>query len=350
MAPQEQYEQEYRQKTIRHRRIARVAMLLAFLFTYLLTNCPQESALHIPLLSLSALCIIVMFGAYYAHRWDKFKYKLTNRGVRSFLFFNRVGEGFYSVMMAITGFLKAATNYFLRKKTRTEQNQMLILQRIEEMRPESRQVGDRIEGQLISLHKDVDEDAMVFAAILEDNTSALEYHCTKEQSLKKEISSLKEDIQALNNSDASKITELEKQLKVVKSTLSEEQERIDRLEEEKESLSKDSMVSFSFKDLLLGQGPKKKSAALEKMARKIAAENMNEKKEYLYDLAKFYRAMLDLCYIRENESKFAFIFHRDYGNNRDFTAYRRTFHNAVDRLVDYEYETIKDEIEDIVNA
>lgn len=343
-------EQEYRQKEVRYVWTARIALLLTFVFVGIANLFPAGSALFEAAFWVGAVFFLIMCGAFYAHEWNKFKYRITNRGVRTFLFFNRVGDGFYTVMAAVASFLKAGADYFLKKKSRAEQNQTLILQRIEEMQQENRQSGARIESQIVSLREDIAEDAKLLDAIREDNTAALERHLSREQSLEKEISSLKKEILAIQESADPKVEELEKKLAGVKATLADEQDRIDRLEEERDSLSKEKSASYTFKDLLLGREPKRKAAALEKMARGIAQENMNEKKEYLYELAKFYHAMVDLGYIRENESKFALLFHREYGNTRGFNAYRRSFHNAVDRLVDYEYEDIQEEIEDLVNG
>ena len=342
------YEQEYRQKEVRYVWTARIALLLSFVFVGIATLFPAGSVLWNVAIWAGAVSFLIMWGAFYAHKWNRYKYRITNRGARTFLFFNRLGEGFYTVMAALASFFNAGVDYFLKKKSRAEEKQMLILQRIEELQQESRQSGARIESQIVSLREDIAEDAILLDAIREDNTTALEQHISREQSLEKEISSLKKEILAIRESADPKVEELEKKLTGVKTALADEQNRIDRLEEEKDALSKEKTTSYTFKDLLLGRNPKRKAATLEKMAREIARENMKEKKEYLYELAKFYHALVDLGYIRENESKFALLFHRDYGGERDFDAYRRSFHNAVDRLVDYEYEDIQEEIEDIV--
>lgn len=331
----EYYEQEYLQKEARYLRTVRIAVFLAFLFAIVAGKCPDGSMVRVVLSWIAVLCGIVMLAAFYAHLWNRFKYRITNRGVRTFLFFNRIGEGFYSVMAALSKFLTAGANYFLKKKSRTEQNQLLILQRMSEMQEEGRQTGARIEGQIVSLREDIAEEAKILLSIREDNEEALKRHCERELHLEEEIARIKADIQetqsAAETQNADRLFQLEKQLDQAKHCLSDEQERIDRLEEEREALSREKTATFSFKDLILGRAAKRKAAALEKMAREIAEEYKNEKKEYLYELAKFYHAMLDLGYIRENESKFAAIFHRDYGGNRDFDAYRRSFHNAVDR-------------------
>lgn len=344
------YEQEYRQKEARYVWTARIALLLTFLFVILSGQCSQGSILQEILFWLGMLSFVVMWAAFYAHQWNRFKYKLTNKGVRTFLFFNRISEGFYTVMVAFSGFIKAGTDYFLKKKSRIEQQQVFILQRMEEIQQENRQSGTRIESQLISLREDIAEDTKLLDAIREDNAAALAQHISREQSLEKEISSLKKEILAIRESAGPKVEELETKLAEVKAALVDEQDRIDRLEEERDVLSKEKSAAYTFKDLLLGRNTKRKAAALEKMAREIAQENMHEKKEYLYELAKFYHAMVDLGYIRENESKFALLFHREYGNARDFDTYRRSFHNAVDRLIDYEYEDIQEEIEELVNG
>lgn len=350
----EYYEQEYLQKEARYVWTARIAVALGFLFVIVAGKCPDGSIVRAVLTWIAVLCGIVMLTAFYAHLWNRFKYRITNRGVRTFLFFNRVGEGFYSVMAALPKFLAAGANYYLKKKSRTEQNQQLILQRMAEMQEEGRQTGGRIEGQLVSLREDIAEEAKVLLAIRKDNEDALKRHCEQEAHWEEEIALIKAEIQEIrthaeaNNLD--RLTQLEEKLDQAKRFLYDEQERIDRLEEERDALSKERTASFTFKDLVLGRAAKRKAAALEKMAREIAEEYKNEKKEYLYELAKFYHAMLDLGYIRENESKFATIFHREYGGNRDFDAYRRSFHNAVDRLIDYEYEDIQEEIEDLVNG
>lgn len=344
------YEQEYRQKEVRYVWTARIALLLTFIFVGIANLFPAGSALWQTAVWVGVVFFLIMWGAFYAHEWNRFKFRITNRGAKVFLFINRLAEGFNTMMAALASLFKAGAEYFLKKKARAEQRQILILQRIEEMQQENRQSGARIESQIVSLREGIVADAKLLDAIREDNAIALERHLSKEQTLEKEISSLREEILAIRESADPRVSELEKRLEDVKASLANEQDRIDRLEEEKDSLSKEKTAAYTFKDLLLGRNPKRKAIALEKMAREIAQENMNEKKEYLYELAKFYHAMMDLGYIRENESKFALLFHRDYGNARDFDAYRRSFHNAVDRLIDYEYEDIQEEIQDIVNG
>jgi len=296
------YEQEYRQKEVRYVWTARIALLLTFLFVIFSGQCPQDSALQDVLFWLGALSFAVMWGAFYAHKWNRFKYRITNRGARTFLFFNRLGEGFYTVMAALARFFKAGADYFLKKKSRSEQNQILILRRMEDLQQESRQSGARIESQIVSLREDIAVDSKILAAIREDNAAALEHHAAVEQSLEKEISSLKKEIQTIRESADPKVEELEKKLAGVKTALADEQDRIDRLEEERDVLSKEKSATYTFKDLLLGRNSKRKAAALEKMAREIARENMNEKKEYLYELAKFYHAIVNFTTICINNA------------------------------------------------
>lgn len=351
--PPEYYEQEYATKEKKYLWTARIALLLAFLFVWVRGICPEGSVIAEIFRWLGIFSFIVLISAYVAHWWNGVKYKLTNRGVRTFIFFNRIGEGFASVMKEFAALLKSGTNFFLKKKTRTEQNQQLIIQHLEEMREKNSQTGERIESQMVSLRKEVAGDAYLLAAIREDNAAALKIHCEQEKKLEKEIASLKLEIQALRSSGESDngehLARLEKKLDETKEILAMEQDRIDRLEEEKEALSKKETADYTFRDLLTARVAKRKSPILEKMAREIAAADMDEKREYVYELAKFYRAMLDLGYIRDNQTKFALLFHRDYGGGRDIESYRRSFRNAVDRLIDYEYEDIRDEIEEILN-
>lgn len=88
-------------------------------------------------------------------------------------------------MAALSKFLTAGANYFLKKKSRTEQNQLLILQRMSEMQEEGRQTGARIEGQIVSLREDIAEEAKILLSIREDNEEALKRHCERQGIIRK---------------------------------------------------------------------------------------------------------------------------------------------------------------------
>ncbi|MCH5237993.1 MAG: hypothetical protein J1E95_09380 [Muribaculaceae bacterium] len=340
----ENNKQERSGKERRYLWATRIVMLLTCILFGASVKCPKGSTTRELLDGLTPLSILILIGFYSAYRWYNYKKVLTHDGS---------SEGFSPEMVEFASKLKQEVDFFLKKKTRTEQNQQLIIQHLEEMKEKNSQTGERIESQMVSLRKEVAGDAYLLAAIREDNAAALKIHCEQEKKLEKEIASLKLEIQALRSSGESDngehLARLEKKLDETKEILAMEQDRIDRLEEEKEALSKKETADYTFRDLLTARVAKRKSPILEKMAREIAAADMGEKREYVYELAKFYRAMLDLGYIRDNQTKFALLFHRDYGGGRDIESYRRSFRNAVDRLIDYEYEDIRDEIEEILN-
>lgn len=115
-------------------------------------------------------------------------------------------------------------------------------------------------------------------------------------------------------------------------------------------MEKVDVSKLSFESLLTVPAAKKKSEELEKMAREIAEASKGKSKKYLYELAKFYRAMVDCGYLWENESAFILLFYNDYGRSRDVTwdSFRRSFNYAVTRLSSLEYTNYKDEIREIV--
>ena len=94
---------------------------------------------------------------------------------------------------------------------------------------------------------------------------------------------------------------------------------------------------------------KEEAKAVKKGAKTIAARKEKSKK-YLFELAKFYRAMTELGYLWENEAAFTLFFYEDYGKCRgvDLDSYRRTFNYATTKLTCLQYTNYKDEIRGIV--
>ncbi|MBR6415707.1 MAG: hypothetical protein IKS22_06330 [Bacteroidales bacterium] len=305
-------------------------------------------------LGLGALFLILTFYFIYADRWNKFKSERTDKGAEAFLFFNRIGEGFYSVMIALARFISAGTGYFLKKKSRIEKNQQLILERMQEMNDENRSTSNRIETKLDSLSSDLADNAAMLAAIREDNDAALSRHLEREEQLKAEIADLKDRIESLQASgvspQAEEIIQLKDDLEETKASLSDEQAHIDRLEEKKESLEKGELAERTFKDLLISRAAKEKAETLEQMAREIIEASKGLSKKYQSGLAKFYRALVDCGYLCDNESAFISFFYNDYGRSRGITwdSYRRSFNNAVTGLSCLEYTKNKEEIRGIV--
>ena len=346
-----QSRQEYRKRSLIYRLLAYVAFGLSLLSTHIANKFTVGSSARGIFLGVGALFLISTFCCFYADRWNRFQSERTDKGARAFLFFNRIGEGFYSVMIALAGFISAGAGYFLKKKSRLEQNQLLILERMEEMKAESHEASDRIETKLSSLSSDLEDNAAILAAIKEDNEATLARHIEREEQLKAEIAEIKARIESLQvsgvNHQAEVVSQLENKLEETKADLTDEQNRIDRLEQEKANLTEESVSNLAFKDLLTRLSIQK-SDPLEKMAREIAEASKDDHLEYLYELGRFYRAMVDLGYLRENASRFALFFHKDYGKGRNYKAYRRSFSNAVKRLLPHEYEEIKEEIREIV--
>jgi hypothetical protein len=191
-------------------------------------------------------------------------------------------------------------------------------------------------------------------AIREENDAALARHQERVEQLKADIADLKARVESLQASDdhslAEEIAQLRNKLEENRTDLSNEQAHIEQLEEKKESLEKVDVSKLSFESLLTVPAAKKKSEELEKMAREIAEASKGKSKKYLYELAKFYRAMVDCGYLWENESAFILLFYNDYGRSRDVTwdSFRRSFNYAVTRLNSLEYTNYKDEIREIV--
>ena len=352
--PTERDKQEYNKRSIKYRLLAYGALGLSLLSTHIGNKFPVGSITRGVCLGFGALFLISTFCCFYADRWNRFQSERTDKGAEAFLFFNRIGEGFYSVMIALAGFISAGTSYFLKKKSRIEKNQLLILERMQEMKDETRSTSGRIETKLDSINSGLLDNAAILVAIREDNEAALARHLERVTQLKADLADIKAKLDSLHASgvrpQAEEAVQLENQLEETKASLSEEQARIDRLEEKKESLKKGTLVEKSFEDLLNTRAAKEKAETLEQMAREIAEASKGKSKKYLYELAKFYRAMVDCGYLWENESAFILLFYNDYGRSRDVTwdSFRRSFNYAVTRLNSLEYTNYKDEIREIV--
>ena len=352
--PTERDKQEYSKRSIKYRLLAYGALGLSLLSTHIGNKFPVGSITRGVCLGFGALFLISTFCCFYADRWNRFQSERTDKGAEAFLFFNRIGEGFYSVVIALAGFISAGTSYFLKKKSRIEKNQLLILERMQEMKDETRSTSGRIETKLDSINSGLMENAAILVAIREDNEAALARHLERVTQLKADLADIKAKLDSLHASgvrpQAEEAVQLENQLEETKASLSEEQARIDRLEEKKESLKKGTLVEKSFEDLLNTRAAKEKAETLEQMAREIAEASKGKSKKYLYELAKFYRAMVDCGYLWENESAFILLFYNDYGRSRDVTwdSFRRSFNYAVTRLSSLEYTNYKDEIREIV--
>ena len=352
--PSGQDKHEYSKRSLLYRLLAYVAFGLSLLSTHIANKFTVGSSARGVFLGVGALFLISTFGCFYADRWNRFQSERTDKGARAFLFFNRIGEGFYSVMIALAGFISAGTSYFLKKKSRIEKNQLLILERMQEMKDETRSTSGRIETKLDSINSGLMDNAAILVAIREDNEAALARHLERVTQLKADLADIKAKLDSLHASgvrpQAEEAVQLENQLEETKASLSEEQARIDRLEEKKESLKKGTLVEKSFEDLLNTRAAKEKAETLEQMAREIAEASKGKSKKYLYELAKFYRAMVDCGYLWENESAFILLFYNDYGRSRDVTwdSFRRSFNYAVTKLGSLEYTNYKDEIREIV--
>ena len=350
----EQDKQEYIKRRFLYRLLAYVAFGVSLLLTHIGNRFPVGSTTRGVFLGFGALFLISMFCCFYADRWNRFQSERTDRGAEAFLFFNRIGEGFYSVMIALARFFSAGAGYFLKKKSRIEKNQQLILERMQEMNDENRRASGRIETKLDSLSSDLADNAKILAAIREDNDAALSRHLEREEQLKTEMADLKERIDSLQASgvspQAEEVIQLKDDLEKTKASLTDEQTHIEQLEEKKESLKKVEVAEISFGGLLTSNAAKKKSEELEKMAREIAEASKGKSKKYQYELAKFYRAMVDCGYLWENEAAFTLFFYEDYGKCRevDLDSYRRSFNYATTRLNCFEYSEFKETIRRIV--
>ena len=330
------------------------ALALSLLFSHIANGFPVGSSARSVFLGLGALSLLLTFYCFFADRWNKFESAPTKNWAEIFLALNRIADSFCSLMISTARFFSAGAEYFLKKKSRIEKNQLLILERMQEMKDETRSTSGRIETKLDSINSGLMDNAAILVAIREDNEAALTRHLERVTQLKADLADIKAKLDSLHASgvrpQAEEAVQLENQLEETKASLSEEQARIDRLEEKKESLKKGTLVEKSFEDLLNTRAAKEKAETLEQMAREIAEASKGKSKKYLYELAKFYRAMVDCGYLWENESAFILLFYNDYGRSRDVTwdSFRRSFNYAVTRLNSLEYTNYKDEIRGIV--
>ena len=251
--PPRQDRREYSKRSLLYRLLAYVAFGVSLLLSYIGNKYPVGSTTRGVFLGVGALFLISMFCCFYADRWNRFQSERTDKGARAFLFFNRIGEGFYSVMIALAGFISAGAGYFLKKKSRLEQNQLLILERMEEIKAENHAANERIETKLSSLSSDLSANAAILAAIREENDAALARHIEREEQLKAEIAEIKVQIESLQASDdhslAEEIAQLRNKLEETWTDLSNEQAHIEQLEEKKESLEKVDVSKLSFESL-----------------------------------------------------------------------------------------------------
>ena len=352
--PSEQDRQEYGKRKAKYFLLAIGALALSLLFSHIANGFPVGSSARSVFLGLGALSLLLTFYCFFADRWNKFESAPTKNWAEIFLALNRIADSFCSLMISIARFFSAGAEYFLKKKSRIEKNQLLILERMQEMKDENRSANYRIETKLDSINSGLMDNAAILVAIREDNEAALARHLERVTQLKADLADIKAKLDSLHASgvrpQAEEAVQLENQLEETKASLSEEQARIDRLEEKKESLKKGTLVEKSFEDLLNTRAAKEKAETLEQMAREIAEASKGKSKKYLYELAKFYRAMVDCGYLWENESAFILLFYNDYGRSRDVTwdSFRRSFNYAVTRLNSLEYTNYKDEIRGIV--
>ena len=352
--PSEQDRQQYGKRKAKYFLLAIGALALSLLFSHIANGFPVGSSARSVFLGLGALSLLLTFYCFFADRWNKFESAPTKNWAEIFLALNRIADSFCSLMISIARFFSAGAEYFLKKKSRIEKNQLLILERMQEMKDETRSTSGRIETKLDSINSGLMDNAAILVAIREDNEAALTRHLERVTQLKADLADIKAKLDSLHASgvrpQAEEAVQLENQLEETKASLSEEQARIDRLEEKKESLKKGTLVEKSFEDLLNTRAAKEKAETLEQMAREIAEASKGKSKKYLYELAKFYRAMVDCGYLWENESAFILLFYNDYGRSRDVTwdSFRRSFNYAVTRLNSLEYTNYKDEIRGIV--
>ena len=352
--PSEQDRQQYGKRKAKYFLLAIGALALSLLFSHIANGFPVGSSARSVFLGLGALSLLLTFYCFFADRWNKFESVPTKNWAEIFLALNRIADSFCSLMISIARFFSAGAEYFLKKKSRIEKNQLLILERMQEMKDETRSTSGRIETKLDSINSGLMDNAAILVAIREDNEAALTRHLERVTQLKADLADIKAKLDSLHASgvrpQAEEAVQLENQLEETKASLSEEQARIDRLEEKKESLKKGTLVEKSFEDLLNTRAAKEKAETLEQMAREIAEASKGKSKKYLYELAKFYRAMVDCGYLWENESAFILLFYNDYGRSRDVTwdSFRRSFNYAVTRLNSLEYTNYKDEIRGIV--
>ena len=115
--PPRQDRREYSKRSLLYRLLAYVAFGVSLLLSYIGNKYPVGSTTRGVFLGFGALFLISTFFCFYADRWNRFQSERTNKGAEAFLFFNRIGEGFYSVMIALAGFISAGTSYFLKKKS-----------------------------------------------------------------------------------------------------------------------------------------------------------------------------------------------------------------------------------------
>ena len=352
--PSEQDRQQYGKRKAKYFLLAIGALALSLLFSHIANGFPVGSSARSVFLGLGALSLLLTFYCFFADRWNKFESAPTKNWAEIFLALNRIADSFCSLMISIARFFSAGAEYFLKKKSRIEKNQLLILERMQEMKDETRSTSGRIETKLDSINSGLMDNAAILVAIREDNEAALARHLERVTQLKADLADIKAKLDSLHASgvspQAEEIIQLKDDLEETKASLSDEQARIDRLEEKEEALKKGTLVEKSFEDLLNTRAAKEKAETLEQMAREIAEASKGKSKKYLYELAKFYRAMVDCGYLWENESAFILLFYNDYGRSRNVTwdSFRRSFNYAVTKLSSLEYTNYKDEIREIV--
>jgi Uncharacterized conserved protein len=269
--PLGQGNQDYGKRNFRYLLLTLATLALSLLFTHIGNGFPIGSTGRAVFLGLGALFLILTFYFIYADRWNKFESAPTKNWAEIFLALNRIADSFCSLMISIARFFSAGAEYFLKKKSRIEKNQLLILERMQEMTDENRGANYRIETGITSLRSDVRHNTAILNAIREENDAALAQHQERVEQLKADIADLKARVESLQASDdhslADEIAQLRSKLEETWTDLSNEQAHIEQLEDKKKSLEKLDVAQISFESLLTSPAAKKKSAELEKMAR-----------------------------------------------------------------------------------
>lgn len=334
-------------KQDRLRFMGRISFVISFLLTCVATSVHQPW-LRIGIFIAAALALIMVFAFYVKSRWLLFKNRESDKYGRAFLTLNDVGHSICGFIDSFSRLISSGAECFESRKTKLEDDRRIILERLEEID------GRRTTAEKAILEglNDAREGSLETADLIREMRNELRDHVERSQSA---IAETKEGIATLNaelQRNPSRIGEIRQEIDALSGKLGKEQKKAADLRAYLKELSSgsDGAREITFKDLVCDRRAYEKADELFRWALEIGVRDKNLAHGYLNELAKFFMAMVDLEYVRNNQSAFASLVYPYCGNGRMKDSFRKTFRNACDHLIDYEYQDVQKELDRFVTG
>ena len=332
---------------VRLRLMGRISLTVSFVFTFIATS-SHLSWLRICLFIAAALALVMVFILYVKSRWLLFKDRESDKYGMAFLTLNDVGHSICRFFDSFSHLISSGAEYFQSRKSKLADDRRIILERLEEI--DGRRTTT--EKAILEGLNDAREDRLETADLIREMRNELKDHIEKSQSAIAEINdgiaSLKEEL--LRN--PSRIGEISQEIESLSGKLEKERKKAEDLKAYLNELStgRDGAREMTFKDLVCDSHAYDKADDLFKWALEIGIRDKDLTHGYLNELAKLFMAMVDLGYLRNNQSAFASLVFPYCGNGRMKDSFRKTFRNACDHLIDYEYQDVRDKLEGFVTG